>query len=96
MTKIPGFMLCHESLLKNSPLLIKLAADAMKMLWKIDISDCPYTFSRLDERLKAARYNVENNLVDVDDTEPETFGPGGFKNPEELIYWLEAVRVRRI
>ena len=46
----------------------------------------------LDERLKQARWNVEHNLVDLENVEPETFGEGGFRNPEELLGWLEANR----
>ncbi len=32
---------------------------------------------------------MENNLVDVDDAEPETFGANGFENPEALLTWLQ-------
>ncbi len=89
MSKITGKMLCDETYLNNPKTLIHIAAEGMKLLWNTDISDCPYKVSRLEERLKEARYNVENGLVDEDNVEPETFGPGGFSNPMELLCWLE-------
>ena len=66
-------------------------AEALKLLWSVDISDCPRIIT-FDDELKQARYRVENNLVDMDDAEPETYGPDGFKNPMELLEWLEVNR----
>ena len=45
--------------------------------------------SNIYERLKSARFNVENNLVDVNNVMPETFGKDGFSSPKELLEWLE-------
>lgn len=89
MSKVDGQMLCEDSYLQHPEKLIKIAADGLKQLWQIDIKGCPYNTSRLSERLKAAEYNVRNGLVDVEDAEPETFGPNGFANPEELLKWLQ-------
>ncbi len=89
MTKAAGDMLCDEKYLYNPQQLIKIVADGIRMLWKVDITNCPIHTSRLEERLKQARWNVENDLVDLDNVEPETFGEGGFKNPEKLLIWLE-------
>lgn len=89
MTRIQGKMLCDEEYLNNPKRLIRRVAEGIKMLWKVDITKCPFRTSRLEERLKQARWNVENNLVDMENVEPETFGKGGFENPEELICWLE-------
>ena len=59
------------------------------MLWETDASDCPCSVSSLTNRLMAAEYNVAHGLVDIENTEPETFGEGGFKNPGELLGWLK-------
>lgn len=92
MSRIHGKMLCDEEYLNNPEMLIRCVAEGLKMLWKVDVSECPFRTSRLDERLKQARWNVEHNLVDLENVEPETFGEGGFRNPEELLGWLEANR----
>ena len=42
MTKISGKMLCEAQILHNRSRLLKSAAAAMKMLWAVDISDCPF------------------------------------------------------
>lgn len=89
MTKAEGKMLCDEEYMKNPHRLVKLIAEGLKLLWNTDISECPCTYSRLDERLQAARENIKNGRVDMDNVEPETFGPNGFANPSELLKWLE-------
>lgn len=92
MSRITGKMLCDEEYLRSPAKVIKLVAEGLKLLWSVDISDCPCKVSFLDERLRTARRNVENGAVDMDNTEPETFGACGFANPEELLVWLEKNR----
>jgi kanamycin kinase/aminoglycoside 3'-phosphotransferase-3 len=87
MSKVRGRMALDEYYLNRPEELVTLLAEALKMLWSVDISDCPKTFD-LDGELEEARYRVEHNLVDIDDAEPETFGEGGFKDPQELLQWL--------
>lgn len=67
-----------------------LAAQGLQQLWKIDVKDCPCQASRLAERLRIAEYRVLHHLVDLRNVQPETFGPNGFANPEELLHWLKA------
>ena len=92
MTRVNGKMLCDQEFLYNPSKLIKYVAEGLKLLWNVKVDDCPLKVSRLDERLKEARRNVENGLVDMDNVEPETFGPNGFSDPEELLIWLEQNR----
>lgn len=89
MTKVEGKMLCDIDFLQTPELVINLAARGLKMLWKTDVCDCPCSVSRLSNRLKAAEYNVAHGLVDIENTEPETFGKGGFKDSRELLEWLK-------
>lgn len=65
----------------------RLLADGLKRLWSIDISDCP-SDQRVSGKLVKARYNIENNLVDLDNVQPDTFSEKGFRNPAELLQWL--------
>lgn len=87
MTKIPGKMACDEEFLKNPSVLVSVLAEAMKLLWSIDISDCPIK-NDLSTVLSAAEYRVEHGLVDVSDAEADTFGKDGFESPEKLLEWL--------
>lgn len=87
MSRINGDMLCENRYMNNPKVLVKLLAEALNMLWGIDLTDCPCDFS-LDKKLKIAQYRVENNLCDTDDAEPETYGSNGFANPKELLKWL--------
>ena len=89
MTKVEGKMLCDMDYLQNPELVIDIAAKGLKKLWETDVSDYPCNVSRLSNRLKAAEYNVAHDLVDIENTEPETFVKGGFKNPAELLDWLK-------
>ena len=88
MSKIEGKMSCNTYYMEHSDELLALLAEALEMLWSIDIADCP-RFRDLDTELKEARYRVENGLVDIERTEPETFGENGFASPSELLEWLE-------
>lgn len=87
MTKVSGEMSCAEQYMRDPEQLVNLLAEALKMLWEVDISDCTYKHG-LDEKLQMAKHNVQNNLVDMDNVEPETFGENGFESPEHLLEWL--------
>ncbi len=89
MTKVPGVMSCADEYMKNPELLTSILAEALKMLWRVDISNCPYKCT-LDRKLQMARFAVEHSLVNIDDAEPDTYGEKGFKNPEQLLEWLIA------
>lgn len=87
MSKCEGQMACCHEYMRNPAVQGKLLADGLKKLWSIDISDCP-SEQRISYKLDKARYNVENNLVDLDNVQPDTFGEKGFRNPMELLQWL--------
>lgn len=88
MSKVPGRMSCDERCMSRPRELIERLAEALMMLWSVDIHGCPRTRDPETE-LNEARYRVENHLVDVSDAQPDTFGPGGFRDPEALLLWLE-------
>ena len=88
MSRVPGKMACDATYLERPQELTARLAEAIRMLWSIDVSDCP-RLRDLDVELKEARFRVENHLVDMNNVEPTTFGPGGFKDPEQLLDWLE-------
>ena len=88
MSRIEGAVACDPYHMEHPKEMIPILADALKLLWSIDISDCPRK-TDIDTVLAEAEYRVRNDLVDLSDTEPETFGEGGFKDAEELISWLK-------
>ena len=88
MSKIKGKMGCDNYFLEHSDELVSLLADVFKKMWSIDINDCPRERS-IDTELKEARSRVENGLVNIELCEPETFGENGFKDPQQLLEWLE-------
>ncbi|SEQ13176.1 kanamycin kinase [Treponema bryantii] len=94
MSRVTGKMSCDDYYMSRPKELCKLLAQALKLLWSVDISDCPRCIT-LDDELKEARFRVENNLIDVSDAELTTFGPDGFENPMALLEWLENNRPER-
>lgn len=88
MSRMDGKMSCDTYYLEHPHLLMEALASGLKMLWEVDIKDCP-RIRDLDTVLKKARFEVENELVDLDNVEPETFGEGGFESPKQLLEWLE-------
>ena len=87
MTKISGKMACDDEYMSNPMILISALAEALNCLWNVDISNCPIK-NDLSTVLKQAEYRVEHGMIYVDDAEPDTFGKGAFKDPEELLVWL--------
>jgi len=88
MSRIRGDMACDEKYLSQPGVLVEALAESLKRLWEVDVTDCPCDWS-LDVILEAVSDNVRDGLVDVEDAELETFGEGGFKNPEALLEWLK-------
>lgn len=91
MSKVPGEMACAERFMQNPEVLVARLAEAMKMLWETDISECPYVCN-LDKKLEMAEYAVKHHLVDMENVEPDTFGENGFRDPEHLLEWLKSNR----
>ena len=88
MTRIPGRMACDPAYLSTPDRLIALLAQAIHMLWQVDIRDCPRSRS-LDSELARARYRLKNGLVCMDRLEKDTIGLRGFESMEKLLLWLE-------
>ena len=88
MSKVSGVMSCDTYYLEHPQELLNALASGLKILWEVDVTDCPVVRD-VDVVLKEARERVEKDLVDVEDAEPTTFGDGGFENPEQLLEWLE-------
>lgn len=88
MTKVEGQMCCDAEMLEDPKHLVKMLAEGLKMLWNVDISNCPYN-NRIDNKLSSAQIRVENNLCTMEDAEPETYGKDGFDNPAQLLQWLK-------
>ena len=91
MSRVKGKMSCDRYFLEHPKELARHLAKALNMLWSVDITDCP-RIRDVDSVLKEARYRVENDLIDLENVEPATFGEGGFRDPEELLTWLEENR----
>lgn len=88
MSRVPGKMACDPEYTRDPALLAQQLSDALKALWQVDISHCPKVH-RLEDDLALARLRVENQLIDMDDVEPETFSEDGFESPAQLLQWLE-------
>lgn len=91
MRRLPGEMACADRYLKAPEALLHLLAQGMELLWRVDIRDCP-AGDTLDRKLRRARERVESGWCDTDNVEPDTYGPNGFRDPMELLVWLEQNR----
>lgn len=89
MSKVEGTMACEDAAMRQPEQLVSSLAGILRQLWRIDVSDCPVAWD-LDSKLSLARTAVERGTVDLDNVQPDTFGPGGFDNPRQLLSWLES------
>ena len=88
MSKLSDEMACSDNNLLAMEDTVKALAHGLKMLWQVDIIDCPCS-NRVSDKLIQAKYNVENGLIDVDDFNPETFTKEGFLDLPDLFNWLD-------
>lgn len=88
MSKMDGKMSCDTEYLEQPHILVQALANGLKLLWEVDVEECP-RLRDLNNILNEARKRVEQELIDIEDAEPTTFGENGFNNPEELLEWLE-------
>jgi len=87
MTRLSGEMACSDNGMRNIEDTVKALATGIKMLWKIDISNCPCVNS-ISQKLIQAKNNIDNNLVDINNFNPETFTVEGFKDVPDLYDYL--------
>ena len=87
MSRVPGVMACDPGYLSRPDALLPLLAEALDMLYRVDIASCPREI-KLEAELREAARRLEAGEVDTVRTEKGTFGPGGFESPERLLHWL--------
>jgi len=87
MTRLKDSMACENITAEQIDFIVEALADGLKQLWCVDINDCSFD-SILDNRLKTAKYNIDNNLVNVDDFNDDTLGPDGFESVDDLYTFL--------
>ena len=88
MTKMPGEMVCTGESMKNMESSVIAVADGLKQMWQINISNCPFS-ETVSDKLTYAKENIENNLVDINDFDPETTRHEGFSGISGLYSYLE-------
>ena len=88
MSRIPGQMACAPEYMADPVRLTRLLAEAMQALWAVDVSQCPCK-QDLSRKLAIAEGYVARGECSMQDTEPDTYGPGGFRDPEHLLCWLK-------
>ena len=88
MTRIQGKELCKPDVMNHPTLLLDCMAEALHTLWAIPVGDCPFERTVADN-LSHAEAAIQSGDFDSSDCEPETFGPGGFKDPKALLDWLK-------
>ena len=89
MTRVRGRMLCDPEIMNKPALLMDLMAEALHLLWRVPLTDCPFRRT-LTQELDAAERCIREGRFSAADCEPETFGPGGFESPAALLDWLRA------
>ena len=89
--RLSGEMLCSDRFLEHPKKLVRLLAEALRMLWTVDLSGCP-CLDATTARLVEAEARVADGLCRTSDAEPGTFGPGGFASPVALLEWLKVNR----
>ena len=88
MSKLSGDIACSDNNLYNIEDTIAALAKGLKMLWAVNTKDCPCS-STVADKLAQVKFDIENNLVDMDNFDVETFTTEGFKDVYDLYNYLE-------
>ena len=91
MSKLPGEMACSDNNLCNIEDTIVALAKGLKMLWEVNIANCPCS-STVSEKLAQVKYDIDNGLVDMDNFDVETFTTEGFLDIDDLYNYLDRNR----
>ena len=88
MSRVQGAHLCDANILDDQHLLADLVAEGLVKLWSVNIVDCPSDrslnrqFAEIEGRIRTGKVTRETAA------QPETYGPGGFESPAQLLDWL--------
>lgn len=85
MTKMSGVMACHKPKTEIKET-VGLLAQGIKMLWSVNIMDCPFDMT-LHKKLLLTKENIEAGIVDSANFEEDTVG-----SPEEIYNQLISTR----
>lgn len=88
MSRMPGKMLCADEFLDDPARLTDLLAEALTLLWSVDVADCPCDCS-LSPTLQDVERRIRLGLLADCDTAAD-----GFPTPAALLDWLDAHRPR--
>jgi aminoglycoside 3'-phosphotransferase III len=84
--KLKGEMICSDEIYDYPEKVMFLAAQAIKMLQKVDISNCEFN-NNIDIKLKEAKSNIDKNLITYENMNDNT--KDKFKSLEELYTYLQ-------
>lgn len=74
-----------DDYIKQPELYVSYLAEGIRLLQRIDISECPF-YSNVDMRLEELDFLLNNNLADIDTNNWEKTTE--FSSPTELYQWL--------
>ncbi len=85
MSKINGKMSCDEEYMNQPELVISALADGLKILWSVEITECPIVHTIDDMLIEAKKHisEIENKQWN-----------GTFDTPEEQLEWLMSHRYK--
>lgn len=83
---ISGEMVCSDYYRKNPYSALEIIVSAFKYIYSVDISNCPFDVS-IDYKLALVENNVKNNLLSVENINPDTLKKHG--NIDGILKYLK-------
>ena len=90
ISKADGVMAQDKKYINNPELLIRLVADAIYMLWNVDITNCPFD-STIEAKLLQAKELIENGNVESIERNKYTFD---LDTPTAIYQYLEKNKLK--
>ena len=91
MSGMSGEMACSNESMHGLERTVRALASGLKMLWQIDISNCPCS-DVVSQKLMQVQENIGNNILDIGDFAPEVLGSFEFEDISHLYNYLDQNR----
>lgn len=91
MSKLQGEMACSEANIRSLDTTVKALAEGLKMLWRVDIADCPFK-NTLDKKLATGKENLSRKNISSDSIDKELLEENDFQDLNALYQFLSENR----
>lgn len=90
-SRLKGHMACAPEQLQDPTQLIRLLVRGLRLMWEVDVTDCPVR-NDVSNKLRQARERIVSGQIDNEDWDAPWLSELGIQEPGALYDWLSSNR----